>query len=82
MEQLKKEMSLTQHHLIYIFIKFNAGLLKKILKSISSVAVMTVYLAALYSQKVCISTILFCLSKILGDFLKKCQITQGVVSNF
>lgn len=50
MEQLKKEMSLTQHHLIYIFIKFNAGLLKKILKSISSVAVMTVYLAALYSQ--------------------------------
>lgn len=50
MEQLKKEMSLTQHHLIYIFIKFNAGLSKKILKSISSVAVMTVYLAALYSQ--------------------------------
>lgn len=49
-EQLKKEMSLTQHHLIYIFIKFNAGLSKKILKSISSVAVMTVYLAALYSQ--------------------------------
>lgn len=81
-EQLKKEMSLTQHHLIYIFIKFNAGLSKKILKSISSVAVMTVYFAALYSQKVCISTILFCLSKILGDSLKKCQITQGVVSIF